>query len=201
MAAEGVFFCVPRRSRDRGRCVGPFRPDSVTPAPQPSEDPAVDSSEGFVQLYENEFSVVAHAAYQILWSPAQAQEVTQEAFAVAFSRWPEVSRLDRPGAWVRRVAINMALKARRRNDRESSEIHEDTVDDGTDSLDDRASLAAAIRRLPGQQRLAVVLHYFHDLPVADVAESLGCAEGTVKVHLHRARHSLGRYLTDPSAEP
>lgn len=173
----------------------------MTPADEPREGPAPDPSSGFVALYEREFAVVAHAAYQILWSPAQAQEVTQDAFTVAFSRWPEVSHLDRPGAWVRRVAINMALKARRRNDRESDETYEDTVDDGTGSVDDRATLAAAIRRLPDQQRLAVVLHYFHDLPVADVAESLGCAEGTVKVHLHRARRSLGRYLTEPSAEP
>lgn len=173
----------------------------MKPLSTPPDGPSDVSKDGFVELYEREFAVVAHAAYQIVWSPSRAQEIAQDAFTVAFSRWPEVSNFDRPGAWVRRVAINLALKARRRLDRETVDEHDRSCDDDTGNVDDRATLAEAISSLPDQQRLAVVLHYFHDLPLADVADSLGCALNTVKVHLHRARHNLRDYLTEPSAEP
>jgi len=59
--------------------------------------------------------------------------------------------------------------------------------------------AAVLARLPRAQRVAVVLHYLEDRPVADVASVLGCAEATARVHLFRARQRLGRLLTSERA--
>jgi RNA polymerase sigma-70 factor (ECF subfamily) len=53
---------------------------------------------------------------------------------------------------------------------------------------------AAVLELPIRQRAVVVLHYLDDLPVSEVAAVLGCSEGTVKTHLHRARRSLATTL-------
>jgi len=52
----------------------------------------------------------------------------------------------------------------------------------------------AIRELPRRQAQAVVLYYIVDLPVAQVAEIMGCREGTAKAHLDRGRRSLARLL-------
>lgn len=151
----------------------------------------------FVALYEREFPIAAHAAYTIVGSATRAQDVAQEAMAVTYARWDAVRRLDRPGAWVRRVAINLAIKDRARAARQSLGVEEaEATTSGSVDRDTRAVLVDAIGRLPDQQRLAVVLHYFHDLPVVEVAESLGCAPNTAKVHLHRARRALAELLGD-----
>jgi RNA polymerase sigma factor (sigma-70 family) len=52
----------------------------------------------------------------------------------------------------------------------------------------------AIRDLSGMQRAAVVLFYFEDRPLAEVADMLGCTESTARVHLHRARKRLAEIL-------
>jgi RNA polymerase sigma-70 factor (ECF subfamily) len=52
----------------------------------------------------------------------------------------------------------------------------------------------AVAKLPGAQRAAVVLFYFEDRPVAEIADMLACSEVTAKVHLHRARKRLAELL-------
>jgi RNA polymerase sigma factor (sigma-70 family) len=58
----------------------------------------------------------------------------------------------------------------------------------------------AIRTLPPKQRAAVVLFYFEDLPLADVADVMECAAATARVHLHRARARLGELLGEEVGE-
>ena len=52
----------------------------------------------------------------------------------------------------------------------------------------------AILQLTETQRTAIVLHYYSDLPVAQVAKVIGCKEATAKVHLHNARKRLAELL-------
>ena len=58
----------------------------------------------------------------------------------------------------------------------------------------RFDVDGAIRRLPASQRAAIVLHYYEDRPVAEVAAILGCAEATARVHLHHGRNRLRQLL-------
>jgi RNA polymerase sigma-70 factor (ECF subfamily) len=51
-----------------------------------------------------------------------------------------------------------------------------------------------VRALPKRQSQAIALHYLEDLPVAEIAEILECAESTVKVHLHKGRKRLADRL-------
>ena len=60
---------------------------------------------------------------------------------------------------------------------------------------------AAVRTLPRRQQAVVALHYLEDRSVADVAQVLGIAEGTVKAHLHKARAALAdRLAIDPEED-
>jgi RNA polymerase sigma-70 factor (ECF subfamily) len=52
-----------------------------------------------------------------------------------------------------------------------------------------------VGRLPRNQRLAIMLHYVDDLAVTDVASAMGCAEATVRVHLHRGRRRLAELMS------
>ena len=69
-----------------------------------------------------------------------------------------------------------------------------------------ADLWRAVRSLPRRQQEAVVLRYVADLPLTEVAAAMGCAEGTAKAHLARARDGLqdgprGRHAIERDADP
>jgi len=57
-------------------------------------------------------------------------------------------------------------------------------------------LVALLRRLPRNQRAAIVLHYYADRPVKDVAATLGVSPATARVHLHRGRRRLRQLLEE-----
>ena len=59
---------------------------------------------------------------------------------------------------------------------------------------------AAVRSLPQRQAQSAALRYVYDMPVAEIAATLGCSEGTVKQHLSRARHSLAVCLAATTQE-
>jgi DNA-directed RNA polymerase specialized sigma24 family protein len=154
---------------------------------QLSEIRAPDAA--FERWYAREFAVVAHAAYAVGGDGAAATAIAQEAFAMAMASWPRVKAMDRPTAWVRRMAVALALKARTRGE---------GVDDD-DAGTDAGGLARTVRRLPAQQRLAVVLHDVHDLSLAEVADTLSCPEATVEAHLARAHRVLAAGRSDDDA--
>lgn len=161
--------------------------------------PVVDTST-FDDCFRSEYASVVRVVAPIVGSVAEAEGITQDAFVKAFVRWSRIGGYDRPGAWVQRVAIRDAVRAAARATRSSGDLDERTLG-STPGADELAvgldpALVRAIRSLPPQQRACVVLHHLDDRPVAEVAETLGCREATVRVHLHRARAALAASL-DP----
>ena len=88
----------------------------------------------------------------------------------------------------------------RRTREEPREVHLKPLPE--DDVDEAVDLWRAIGHLPRRQAEAVVLYYVLDLPVADVAEVMGCRDGTAKTHLDRGRQRVARLLgpTDANAE-
>jgi RNA polymerase sigma-70 factor (ECF subfamily) len=125
-----------------------------------------------------------------------AEDVAQEAMLVAYRRWREVGELERPDLWVRRTCANLAvsqfrrrmvelravsrLAGRRQVPVELSERAEDFWD--------------AVQALPRRQAQAAALRFVYDMPIADIAATIGTSEGTVKQHLRRARTALANTL-------
>lgn len=125
-----------------------------------------------------------------------AEDLAQEALARACRSWSRVGAMAAPGAWVHRVAINLAkrhirrqhigLAALRRHAAGAVPVHVDLDTEVTDAL----AVRAAVGKLPRRQRTALVLRYYSDLPVAEVAMAMGCAQGTVKALTHKAIRAL-----------
>jgi RNA polymerase sigma factor (sigma-70 family) len=97
----------------------------------------------------------------------------------------------RPEGWVFRVAFNLAASERRRTvaARRAGERLADPIVATHDSTD-RVMVLDALQRLPARQRAAVVCRYYLDLSVPSTAETLGCAEGTVKALCHQGLAAL-----------
>ncbi|CAN5355715.1 hypothetical protein BH23ACT9_BH23ACT9_25610 [soil metagenome] len=134
---------------------------------------------------------------------ALAEELAQEGLYRACRDWPKVSRMSAPGAWVHRVAINLANSAyrRRRAERRATRAHQVLHGDDVDTGDQATAMAVrqAVAALPARQRAAVVLRHFAGYSVAETAELLGVSEGAVKQLTHRAATTLRDRLPDDDA--
>jgi RNA polymerase sigma-70 factor (ECF subfamily) len=108
-----------------------------------------------------------------------------------------VGVLDHPGAWVRRVAVNLAMSRFRRLAAEARALRRyvggsPTAFPAPEPDGDR--FWEAVRHLPRRQAQAVALHYLEDRSVAEIAETLSIAEGAVKAALFKGRRNLEKAL-------
>jgi RNA polymerase sigma-70 factor (sigma-E family) len=153
----------------------------------------------FDELYRRDFTRLVSLAHGLSGSRAAAEELAQEAFLAAHRRWDRIGAYDDPSAWLRRVVVNRSVSVVRRRVAEAVALarlggHRQ-LPDALPEHDE--AVWRAVRRLPPRQAQVVALYYVDDRSVAEVAAILGCAEGTVKAHLHQARRSLARTLGHP----
>lgn len=156
-----------------------------------------DEFEGF---YHAHFTGTVLLVYSFTADMAAAQDVAQEAFARAWQRWHQVSGYHDPLAWVRRVSINLTNSRWRRLRTARSYLDRQREEHAAEVSPDHVMVVAALRRLPKNQRAALVLHYLADMPVEDVARHLDAPTGTVKSWLHRGRSTLAGTLTMETPE-
>ena len=147
----------------------------------------------FDEMYGSTYAAVYRASYLVAADRAVAEEAAQEAFARALERWERLRNEPWVVGWVLKTAMNVARRAMRRVPRAEPAAE---VEASSGDPDAAIDLRNAIRRLSRRQQACVVLHYFADMPVADVAAALGMNSGTVKVHLSRARRHLGAHLKE-----
>jgi RNA polymerase sigma-70 factor (ECF subfamily) len=149
-------------------------------------------------VFTVEFPAVMRTVYLILHQLDNAEDITQDAFVQLLRHWKKVSRYDRPGAWVRRVAIRMAIDSVRRERMRS--ILERRADPPRVETPLEIDILRAIRELAPKQRVAVVLFYLEDCPLVEIAHILDCEESTARVHLHRGRKRLAGILREEVSE-
>jgi RNA polymerase sigma-70 factor (ECF subfamily) len=146
---------------------------------------------GFSEFYSVSSRRLLPALIAATGDPQEAQDCLQEAFTRAAARWKRVASCDSPEAWVRRVALNLAVDGhRRRRTRwrmaQAGRPPTPAPAPGETSLD----VVRAVRQLPRHQRDVIVLHYLLDMSVDDVARELDRPVNTVKTQLLRARSRL-----------
>jgi RNA polymerase sigma-70 factor (ECF subfamily) len=148
----------------------------------------------YAWLFRAEYPLVLRSVYLIVHDLGLAEEITQDAFATLYSHWRRVSGYERPDAWVRRVAVRLAVKTAARERRRPVLERAVAEDDAVPARIPDVDLARAIAALPPVQRACVVLSYFEDRPTAEVADILRIRESTARVHLTRARRHLAEAL-------
>jgi RNA polymerase sigma factor (sigma-70 family) len=142
-------------------------------------------------------------AYLILRDRLAAEDVTIETLLTAFEKGGSIRDDSAVRAWLLKVATNKALAIRRTGSRFV----------GLDLVPERAApgdlageaashivLLAGVAELPPAMRAAVVLRYYSDLPVEEVAAALGKSPNTIKAQLQTALDRLRRSLADPAAD-
>jgi len=185
--------------------------DGADGADGASEVAEADLHDGLASFYRREFGRTARLALLLTGDRAVAEELAMEAFVRVAGRWRRVAGMENPGAYLRRIVVNLATSRWRRLQLERRALGHahtaaspDAVRWDTEAADRTNEILDAVRTLPDRQRACVVLRYFEDLPDAAVAATLGCSVGTVKSQLHKARTRLGellRPLPDREGEP
>jgi RNA polymerase sigma-70 factor (ECF subfamily) len=167
-------------------------------APVASDTPRRLSFQAF---YAAAWPRLVGQVYPLVGDLAAAEDVVQEAMVRAASHWRRVGRYDAPEAWVRRVAIRLAINGFRRARRQAAMVARLGPPPEVPPLDaEDRMLIEALRTLPAKYREVLVLHHLVDLSVEQVAEQLGTPSGTVKVRLVAGRRRLARLLDGEQAD-
>lgn len=143
---------------------------------------------------DREYPRVVAAVGYATGRPDAAEDAVQEALIKVLA---DGHRPDRLAAWVTVVAINQVRGGQRRSrseQRATERMSTPEAADPSSELADRIMVLTAVDALPDGQRTAVLLHYYLDASVADIAEALGVSEGTIKTQLHRGRSALAKAL-------
>jgi RNA polymerase sigma-70 factor, ECF subfamily len=160
------------------------------------------SQDAAAELFERHWPLVWHWAFGVTGDRGLAEQVAQEAILRAFRSLDrfDPARPFRP--WLKRVTVNLAIDELRRERRHESapewmsELRAVPPFEDAELLD---SVVAAVRTLPPRQRIVVVLHYWLDTGVEEIASLLEIPVGTVVSRLSRARASMRAQLEEQRA--
>lgn len=155
-------------------------------------------SDSFEEFVAGRYAALVRSAYLLVGNRADAEDLVQTALSKVVPVWQRIEQ--DPERYVRTVLVRESVNRWRR--RRWREVGVATVPDvadlpATDAVvTDRLALRQALGQLPPKQRAVVVLRFYEDLTVAEVAAILTCSEGTVKSQTHDALARLRQLLPE-----
>lgn len=154
----------------------------------------------FANLYTTTYHTVYFYLLSMTGSPHDAEDLTQATFILAMERLHQLKDGSQFPAWLNRIAYRRCMDFFRVNKRQetetlTSEILDEQFSEDTPILqcleDDRANtVMAAVMALPQKQRSVILLKYYEGLRIREIAEIMGCSEGTVKSRMNAAKKAL-----------
>ena len=156
---------------------------------------AVDTE--FAAALSNELPSAYRLAGYMMADAVEAQDAVQDASVRAWRAWAQLREKDKFHSWYNQILVNVCRsKLRRQAQRRTSDIEEAQLEAGDPF---RASLARdsvgrALSALSTELRMVVVLRYWGDLSLAEIADRLGIPIGTVKSRHHAAMQTLRRRI-------
>lgn len=132
-----------------------------------------------------------------------AEDLVQETLVRVYSVWRRISVSGPPDAYATRTLVNIRRAQLRRPWRREASVEQvpDRAAPESEGVDERDRLLAALAELGDSQRVVVVLRYWEDRSVEEVADLLGLSTGTVKSQSARGLSRLRRLLGDESDDP
>jgi RNA polymerase sigma-70 factor (ECF subfamily) len=147
--------------------------------------------EAFARLVARELPAAYRTAALLLGDPFEAEDAIQDALERAWLRWDQLREQDQAGAWFGRILVNGCRDRLRARGRPSVRwIAGSTTVDQQASVAERDALDRALGDMNSDQRIAVVLRYYLDLPVEAIAIRTGAPVGTVKSRLRLALNAV-----------
>jgi RNA polymerase sigma factor (sigma-70 family) len=156
--------------------------------------------ERFESFYEREYPGLVRLAHVLSGSRWAAEDIAQEALLGAYRDW---GRIANPRAWTRRAVASLSTSLVRRAQVEARARARLLLGQRPrlgQLPGEHALFWDAVRSLPRRQAQVVALYYLEGCPTREIAETLDCAEGTVRATLHQARARLHQRLGLPEED-
>lgn len=165
---------------------------------------SVDADALVVRLFEEEGQSLVRLARLFVDDRNAAEDLVQEAFIRLARSAHRIKDESKAAAYLRSIVLNLARDNNRRglvslrhhlpvDDRRAS------TEDEIELREDQREMIEALRELPHRQRTALVLRYYEEQGIDDIAETMGISRNSVKTHLQRGLAALEQRLGDGSA--
>lgn len=158
------------------------------------------NDEAFAALTRRHLDAAYRLAWAILTDTGDADDATQDAFALAWRNRRSLRDPERFEAWFGRILVNVCRqRLRQRSRRLTSDLDIEAgtaISDASQPTSDRDAISRAMVRLDADHRIVVILRYWADLTVEEIAARLDVPAGTVKSRLHYALRSMRPRLED-----
>jgi len=170
--------------------------------------------QSFGKLVKMHQRSILYLAYDLTGNYEDAKDLAQEVFIRAFERLNQFEERSQFSTWLNRITVNLTIDFHRKNKRKFNQTIEDNFDEihhneildkfnqqdspekAIELCENRSILEQAINKLSANQRTAVALKYFHQNSTKEIAQIMGCAENTVRIHLFRAMGNLKKLLQE-----
>lgn len=154
-------------------------------------------SEGFDAFYAGTSRRIVGQVFAMVGDLPEAEDAVQEAYARAWQKWRKIEHYADPESWVRTVAYRIAVSSwRKSGNRLRAQQRHGALADVPGIGPDQLALIAALRRIPRDQRHAIVLHHLAGLTVEEISREVSAPAGTVKARLARGRRALAPHINE-----
>lgn len=143
----------------------------------------------FREVYETALPHLVRLAHLITGSNSAAEDVVHDVFVAAYRKW---ERIDDHDGYLYRAVVNRSRSVLRRRVVEAKHPTETFAADLPPELD---QVWMALSRIPAKRRTALVLRYYADLSVDEIAETMKVRPATVRSLIHRGLLSMKRELS------
>jgi len=145
----------------------------------------------FQELIHHEKNKLYRMAYMYVKNENDALDIVQDAIYKAFISIKSLKNPQYFSTWLSRILINSALDFIKKNERIILTNEMDVLPKEQNlGIEEKMDLAGAIERLDVPYKTVIILRYYQDLTIKQIAEMLHCPEGTIKTRLHRAINLL-----------
>ena len=159
----------------------------------------------FARIADQYGNLLLRTAYLLVQDEEAAKDVVQDSLLLA---WKNMNKLREPAflrAWLLKIVVNQAISLKRQWARKAALLREqfaqasiaDTIqsaDFARGSVEDRLDVEQAIAQLPLNQRVVLVLFYYHRMTMPEIASMLGVAENTLRKRLQAALEKTRRAM-------
>ena len=157
-----------------------------------------ETDAGSLEYVSGRIPALRRVAFLLGGDEHQADDLVQETITKLYAKWPRVAKVENVDAYVHTMLVRAFLDEKRRGWWRVSlrGAPPERAAPPPSSSDERTVLRAALKRIPARQQAVLVLRFLCDRSVADVAQLLGCSEGTVKSQTSHGLTALRRILGD-----